>query len=160
PLERIKSTVAELAFQQIGVELPWEPIFTGLLQNLTTERQRIAAQVARLNNPVDGPSLPRQIARRMINQGVLTTASVLSQLAAYLGDPEIEEVMECAFTLWVDASSAKGLAGLVAKRLGTIATLSGSSAKHHLKRAYNCGNPGTVEWPSVVINESHGEPFA
>lgn len=165
PLEKIRPQKVQLALCGES-RLPWEHVITSALQGLSPDDRLIAASTARLANPVEGDRLPRQIARRMINQGILMIAEVLLQLRAKL-DKNLEvkvseQILEMAETLWVSGRAAECLAGLVQdKQLGVLATDCGWSAQHHLRRAYATRELGAVAWKHAVVDAgAHKEPFA
>lgn len=146
-----------------GPELPWENVFTGHMEALQEGHRKSAAQAAGLGlNPVIGPRLPRQIARRMINQGILATARVLRQVRAYppTTPQAIDQMMACAETLWVPWPAAECLARLAqAQRAAVIATERERSAQHHWARADDHSKCADSPWQSITVGQEHEEPF-
>jgi hypothetical protein len=141
--------------------LPWELVFRGALERLGESLLEVAAAEARLANFVMSANAPRQIARRMINQGVVVTAAVLRQLRDDLAPNKIDAVMCVAETLWVDGLAAESMAAVIEnRRVGVLATDLDWSAQHHLWRAYACRCKGAVPWTHVVVDAHTEESFA
>ena len=161
PLAQIKPQMVELALGT-GPQLPWEEVFTGWVHKLSPPHRKIAAGQVGYADPIEGDSLPRQIARRMINQGILGVAKVLEQLHKEFGAEVRDQMFGLAQTLWVSGSAAECLAALMQeKRLCMLTTDCDWSAEHHLSRAFSARRPGAVAWPHVLLNVAGAqEPFA
>jgi hypothetical protein len=152
PLDRIKPRTVQL---NLGGEppLPWEYAISGSLQHLSRDDQLIAASAARLANPVVGPQLTRQIARRMINGGVLGVAAVLRQLSARLGRERSDEIVGLAESLWVNGTAAESMNERVRQeKCGALATNCDWSAQHHLHRAFAIDEQGPTPWDHIVVD--------
>lgn len=157
PLANIRPACAALA-PQPGGPLPWELVFTSPLQTVTDADRQMAAEIARLS-PRIGPRLPHQIARRMINQGIDTTAKVMKQIS-HVGHQMIEEIMLMADTLWVRGAAAESFAQITdTNGVGWISTEQDWCAVHHLQRAYACRSQTRFAWKYVVVKGAYVEPI-
>jgi len=159
PIVAIKPQTVALP-RTAGDKLPWELVFMAPLQQVTAAERVMAATKARIKNPADSPSLPRQVARRMIGEGVDTTARVMKQIER-VGPEVIDAIMALADTLWVRGTAAESFAAITrANGVGVIKTERDNCAIQHLMRAYEIDNADTrYAWSHVVVRGT-GEPPA
>lgn len=158
PLTEIRPKTVTLP-QVAAARLPWELAFTAPLQQVTDAERLMVAGTTRLKNAVSSPRLSSQIARRMINEGVETTARVMKQINR-LGDAVVDEIMSLADTLWVRGIAAESFARITDGRgIGAIETERDWCAVHHLKRAYEVTNKDKFAWRYVVIRNAYVEPI-
>lgn len=158
PLMEIKPEKVTLP-QVAAARLPWELAFTAPLQQVTDAERLMVAGTTRLKNAVSSPRLASQIARRMISEGVETTARVMKQIDR-LGDAVVDEVMSLADTLWVRGIAAESFAQITdTKGIGAIETERDWCAVHHLKRAYEVKNQDKFTWKYVVVRNAYVEPI-
>lgn len=131
-----------------GTALPWEGIFTGIVDGWSKGLQREAARIALLDEAESYS--PITIARRMINDGIETTAKVLDGLART--DAEKELLLGLASMLWVPGEAAMHLDEAIGEnRPALLTTEADWSAEHHLLRAFACRNAGAPIWKCVHI---------
>jgi hypothetical protein len=157
PMEDIVSAKSLLEYGD-GPDLPWQNVFESAFIGLQDIDLETAAEHARLTAPLS-PTFRRQLARRVIGQGVGVVASVIKQLRAQL-IAHVDDLIRVAKTLWVDPVAAQNFATTINNnRFGVIETDVGWSAQAHCARAYTLCHRGPLPWPSIIVDDSSAEPF-
>ncbi|HWO22477.1 MAG TPA: serine protease [Kofleriaceae bacterium] len=161
PLEAIAAKCPHIPDE--ATELPWQAHFTGAVRELNQELQRRAARTASVRNPIDGPRLPRRIAREMIRGKAIRTSQVIADVRVGFPDVIVDRLMGLARTLWVERASAEHLATIATvPATGLLATELDWSAQHHFKRAeehHRVNVSGSDRWGHVLVQSVHEEPF-
>jgi len=136
-----------------GTELPWEDTFTAAVESWPKTACLTAATIAKLGKAFYPPSI---IARRMINEGLVTTGRVLQGLNR--PPHESKTLIDLASTMWVNGEAAMHMDEVITyDRPAFLATDSDLAAEHHLLRAFACQNSGYPTWAYVYIGDVSGK---